>query len=58
MSPVHPLQFSCASLGGLGLGGGGIVVRNFTAIYRNFSVMPLFKNFIFPLRKILSLPLL
>ena len=45
----------------IGRGGGGFAVRNFpqfTAIlpqfYRNFSVMPLFKNFIFPLRKILS----
>ena len=32
------------------------IYRNLPQFYRNFSVMPLFKNFIFPLRKILSLP--
>ena len=31
------------------------IYRNLLQFYRNFSVMPLFKNFIFPLRKILSL---
>ena len=36
--------------------GGGIAVCNLPQFYRNFSVMPLFKNFIFPLTKILSLP--
>ena len=40
----------------IGLGGGGVGVRNLPQFYRNFSVMPLFKNFIFPLRNILSLP--
>ena len=38
--------------------GGGIEVRNLPQFYRNFSVMPLFKKFNFPLRKNLSLPLL
>ena len=32
------------------------IYRNLPQFYRNFSVMPLFKNFIFPLKKILSLP--
>ena len=36
--------------------GGGIAVRNLPHFYRNFSVMPRFKNFVFPLRKILCLP--
>ena len=43
----------------MGLGGGGLrsaIYRNLLQFYGNFSVMPLFKNFIFPLRKILSLP--
>ena len=42
----------------LNLGRGGIEVRNLPQFYCNFSVMPLFKNFNFPLRKNLSLPLL
>ena len=42
-------------------GGGGLrsaIYRNLPQFYRNFSVMPLFKNFNFPLRKNLSLSLL
>ena len=41
--------------------GGGLrsaIYRNLPQFYRNFSVMPLFKNFNFPLRKNLSLPLM
>ena len=40
-------------------GGGGLrsaIYRDFPQFYHNFSVVLLFKNFIFPLRKILSLP--
>ena len=45
----------------LPLGGGGLrsaIYRNLPQFCRNFSVMPLVKNFNFPLRKNLSLPLL
>ena len=40
-------------------GGGGLrsaIYRNLPQFYRNFSVMPLYKIFIFPQRKILSQP--
>ena len=40
-------------------GGGELrsaIYHNLPQFYRYFSVMPLFKNFIFPLKKILSLP--
>ena len=37
-------------------GGGGIAVRNLPQFDCNFSAMPRFQNFIFPLRKIRSLP--
>ena len=43
----------------LGWGGGGLqstIYRNLLQFYCNFAVMPLFKNFFFPLKKILSLP--
>ena len=49
--------------GGVGtrprLGGGGgdrAIYRNLPQLYRNFSVMPLFKNFNFQMRKNISLP--
>ena len=45
----------CSKIAGIELSG-GIAVRNLPQFYRNFSMMPLFKNFSFPLRKILSLP--
>ena len=50
---AHALAFSKRPLA---WGGGGLGSAILPQFYRNFSMMPLFKNFIFPLRNILSLP--
>ena len=52
----EPLHWSLDD--GVWRGGGGGKVRNLLQFYRNFSVMTLFKIFIFPQRKIIPLPLL